>query len=196
MNYFLLVASFLISFLIATWLLKKKSTIEVTNRLSDPDDSPFPKGMGYVEQKKLKEAEEQFQETIRLDPDHALGNLMIGWLHFNEQRYQQALPFLEKANQLNPEEANANYLLGKTYFELERNEEALPPLENAIRLDPSHADSHFILGYVHSKLGDSDKGEKEFQKAVDLNPSLKANLFQLTEPLLKMMQDIDEGVKP
>ncbi len=193
MNLVILLSSFLISFLIAVWLLRKKSAIQDAKKIIDSDSFPFNRGMQYIEQKKLKEAEEQFQEAIRLEPDHALGHLMIGWLNFNEQKYQQALPFLEKANQLNPREANANYLLGKTYFELDRNEEALPPLESAIRLDPEHADSRFTLGYVYSKLGDSDKGEKEFQKAVELNPSLKANLFQLAEPLMKMMQDIDEG---
>ena len=72
--------------------------------------------------------------------------------HSGDIYFQQALPFLTKAQEFNPNNDQLNFMLGFIYFVLEpRSEKALKCLENAYRLNPAanEPDDSYALAWAY-----------------------------------------------
>src|SRR5205823_6308097 len=63
----------------------------------------FYVGAVFARLKRIPEAIKDFQTTLRLDPNHYLGNLIYGRLLFLEGHPEQALPKLQRAAKIEPD---------------------------------------------------------------------------------------------
>jgi Tfp pilus assembly protein PilF len=66
----------------------------------------------------------QFQETIRLKPDHFRANLLLGRLYGMQGDASAALPFLRKAAKIDPKSVEAHMFLANVYGGLGQMENA------------------------------------------------------------------------
>jgi len=93
----------------------------------------------------------------------------LGTLYLEQNRPEDALPYLREATQVAPEDAKGHEKLGKTYSVLEKLSEAQSELEKAVALAPDVASSHYMLGQVYRKEGMMDKAKAEFERTTALN---------------------------
>ena len=125
-------------------------------------------GLGHVDQAlaAYKTAIEWQANAAEKDPEPFID---LGTLYLEQNRPQDALPYLREATQVAPEDAKGHEKLGKTYSMIEKLPEAQSELEKAVALAPDVASLHYMLGQVYRKEGMMDKAKAEFDRTTALN---------------------------
>ena len=137
----------------------------------DPDlaEAHTTLGFTFEDERKNREAEEEFRKAIELKPSYATARQWFSQLLRNLWRWDEALKQIEKAEELDPLSpiitANHSYCL----VALGRMQDALRVLESAERLNP---DSPIILGTkatVLLILGRVDEAGRCLEKAAKID---------------------------
>lgn len=133
-------------------------------------------GSIYASEKKIAEAEKEFQEAVKINDEYvaALANF-----YTNQKKYEKAFTLFEEALKKNPDDFVSIYQLGKTAAvsgqRLDRGEECLKkylthtPTSN----EPSHAGANMRLAQIKEKRGNKAEAKKLFETALKLDGSLK-----------------------
>jgi protein O-mannosyl-transferase len=127
-------------------------------------------GQAYAGQEKSDEAMHQFQEAIRLKPDHANAHLSLGITCGMKGQPDEAIRQFQEAIRLKPDYADAHYNLGTALALKGQVDEAISQFREAIRLKPDHAAAHYNLGIALDRRGQMDEAISQFQEAVRLKP--------------------------
>ncbi len=116
-----------------------------------PDNAKAHNSLGaiYGNTGRVKEAEVQFKEALRLRPDlteglHIYPNL--GRSLAAQGKLAEAIPYLERARQLKPDDAGLASELGFAYLGVDRTTDAIAAFRNAVRLNPQLEQTWFVLG--------------------------------------------------
>lgn len=98
-------------------------------------------------------------------------NRMLGEAYCKLERYEEAIPYLEKGVKDNPAaSAEDNYLLGFTLCRNEKYLDAIPFLSKAIDNKDSLAqNAYYNLGYCYLKTSDKQAARTAFKEAYDLD---------------------------
>lgn len=116
----------------------------------------------------VKEAEEQYLESLRILPNYisSLNNLgMVYYTYLNSP--EKAIPLLEKATQLDPGYVEANYNLATSYAALNRYDEAEKAYKRSIELNPDFTASYTSLSNMYAHNKQFDKILKFNKEAID-----------------------------
>jgi tetratricopeptide (TPR) repeat protein len=114
-------------------------------------------GMYYSRSKNVAKAESYWTKTLELNPQHSLALLSLGQAYFNEDKYNEALPYLKRAVEAEPTSWRANAFLANTELRLGSADDAIQHAERALELGHGQADrAQLILAAALAK-----KGEKE-----------------------------------
>lgn len=108
---------------------------------------------------------EQFQEELRISPNHAASILQLAYELLKQRKPKAALPYIEHALELLPQSPSATAALGKAYLQLGDYEKARITLEEAVKLAPDSAELHSILTTVCFRLGRKEEAQRH-QEAV------------------------------
>ncbi|GAB2500272.1 tetratricopeptide repeat protein [Algoriphagus taiwanensis] len=108
----------------------------------------------YEELGKTKEAMEDYQTIISIDPAYAQAHAGIGKILFEKEYYMQAeLPIL-KASSLDPEDFEILYLAGRSQLMVKNWERAENFLKLAQTMDPDFAETYYYMGMARAGRGD------------------------------------------
>jgi serine/threonine-protein kinase len=114
----------------------------------DPDLAEAHGALGYVEfqyEWKFKEAEMEFKEAIRLNPNSVSARLRFFEYLFDFQRAQEAREQLERARELDPLSIQiAYYYAAVSWFERDFDR-AIEQLQKTISMDPNNALAYQML---------------------------------------------------
>jgi predicted Zn-dependent protease len=88
----------------------------------------------YERTSRSTEAMAEFQDALRLDPNHFPANLLLGRMLLTQQRAKDALPFLRQATKLRPDSIDAHGFLADVYAELGQQENSRREAMEAERL--------------------------------------------------------------
>lgn len=136
------------------------------------------RAMGYIYQKdkKMDEAEKEFIEMARLNPDFR--NTLV-YFYMDRKLYASALPIVEVALKEKPDDFLWLYQLGKisalSGMRLDKGQEALEryiahkPAPN----EPSIAGAQTRLAQIYERKGDKTEAKKYFELAVKADPKFK-----------------------
>jgi serine/threonine protein kinase/tetratricopeptide (TPR) repeat protein len=120
----------------------------------DPDLAEAHGALGYVEfqyEWKFKEAETEFKEAIRLNPNSVSALLRFFEYRFDFQRTQEAQEQLERARELDPLSIEiAYYYAALSWFERDFDR-AIEQLQKTISMDPNNAFAYLTLSPVFYK---------------------------------------------
>ena len=142
----------------------------------NPAEGHRQMGNVYMNEKKTVEAEKEFLEMVKADPNYvsALANFYTG-----QKQYEKAFGLFEEAVKKNPDDYGSIYQIGKTSAlsgqKLDRGEECLKkyltyqPKQNEAPL----AGAHMRLAQIKEKKGSKMEAKKSFEAALKLDPSLK-----------------------
>jgi eukaryotic-like serine/threonine-protein kinase len=105
--------------------------------------------------------------VTQLEPDNAYGYMNIGDVYFRQGKYNECIPFFEKAIKLQPQAALYSNL-GTAYFFLRRYKEAVPMFEKAVEMSPN---SEWMVGNLadgYRWSGQADRAQSTYSKAIGL----------------------------
>jgi TonB family protein len=160
---------------------KQKRTGEAETVLSDgvkksPRDANLRVMFGSLlnQHDKLAEAEAQYNEALKLDPNSALALNNLGYLWVDRgERLEEALKMIQRA--VNAAPNNGAYVdsLGWAYFKLGKLDEAERYLTQAARLYIDSATVQEHLGDVYDRLGKKEMARSTWQKALFFSTDAK-----------------------
>ncbi|MDD2332503.1 MAG: tetratricopeptide repeat protein [Candidatus Cloacimonetes bacterium] len=131
----------------------------------------------YAEQANLASAIESFQEALRLNKDFALAQYRLAFLLYDEQRYADALPYLEYAFDLNPDNDLIGRRIAVAYQKTGQLNAAVDKYELVIKNNPSNTSAYLnVVGLyrlIASEATDPKVAAAQYQKAIDAMNKLK-----------------------
>jgi tetratricopeptide (TPR) repeat protein/tRNA A-37 threonylcarbamoyl transferase component Bud32 len=130
----------------------------------------FSRGEALAYNGRHKEAEAEFSEAVRLQPDFALAHFNLGNALFWQGRHKEAEEAFRAAIRLQPDDAEVRRCLGRALNYQGRHKEAEEAFRAAIRLQPDSAWAHNGLGYALWSQGKHKEAETEYRAAIRLQP--------------------------
>jgi tetratricopeptide (TPR) repeat protein len=132
-------------------------------------------GLAYAGLGRNEEATAAYQQAMAWQSQATLRNpgpyIDLGSLLLDENRPEEAVPYLLQAVQIAPRESRGHELLGKAYTRLDKLREAQTELEKAVELSPLSANLHCMLAPVYRKQSMAEKAKAEFDRCAALNGS-------------------------
>jgi len=126
-------------------------------------------GSLYAQRKNWSEAEEEFNQALRMDPKSARFHLQLGFMLQAEQKGDPAAEWT-KAGALAPNDAQILQAAGKALADAGLDEKAAPILEEALRIEPHSAATAYSLGLVYQRTNRVAEAADLFRKVVQAEP--------------------------
>jgi Ca-activated chloride channel family protein len=131
------------------------------------------KGNKLYEQKKYKEATEEYVKAVSKNPNYTPGMFNLGNALYQQKQYDGARKVLDNAVKLDTNrigKSAANYNIGTTYMAEQKWEEAIDAYKKTLRTNPQDADAKYNLSYAQQMLkkqgggGKNNKDNKDDKK--------------------------------
>ncbi|GAB1855768.1 hypothetical protein MHTCC0001_06020 [Flavobacteriaceae bacterium MHTCC 0001] len=119
---------------------------------------------------------------------------------FENGRYEQAIPFLQKALSEDAEEFETKYYLAHCFFQTDSVDKALQLGIELRRLEPNDANVHFLLSQIYLHQDNITEAERSIDKAIAIYPyaehlfGQKAYIFLAKKEFEKALQYANEGL--
>jgi tetratricopeptide (TPR) repeat protein len=127
----------------------------------------------------IAEAEAEFRESLRLNPESAPTHYNIGLVFSVERKYQEAAAEFQNAIRLDPNHAEAHNNLGAMLHAFGRAAEAAAEYRKAIALKPENTEAHNNLGRLLTAQAQFAEAATEFEQALRIDPQAPAPLAGL-----------------
>ena len=122
-------------------------------------------------QKKIDEAKESYEKSIKVDPNFSMAYSNLGLLYFHHKNdYKKAENLYKKSISLNTKEPEPHNNLGALYYALEKYEDAINCYKKAIFINAKFSHAHHNIGNVYIAIGNFDEAKKHFKQSIKLNP--------------------------
>jgi tetratricopeptide (TPR) repeat protein len=150
---------------------------------------------------RLTEAEDDFNQALRIKPDDATTHFNLGSAFFHEGRFSEAIDQFEQDLQIKPRDAEARDCLGDALLSAGRATEAMEQYEQALQIKPDDAKIHYPLAVALLKTGHPSEAIDQFEQTLRLNPDdaeaynkLGAALFQ-TGQVPEAMEQYEQALR-
>jgi len=109
-------------------------------------------------------AEQEYQEALRLNPNHATSHHWYSLLLANRERFTEALAEIRQAQALDPLSPVIQLVIGGTFYDLGRYDETLVEVDKALKLSPDFVPAHKVRGWVFLVQKKTREAIAEFEK--------------------------------
>ena len=134
-------------------------------------------GAAYAATGNREGAEAQFQEALRLKPNHASALVGLSNMHLKNGEEGRAIALLRKAAEVAPKAYEPRFLLGSAYNRLGRYQEALVELQAAARLGGADSSEvHYHLARAYGGLGRADERRSALARFAEITRRSKQDL--------------------
>ncbi|MGH7655526.1 MAG: tetratricopeptide repeat protein [Gemmatimonadaceae bacterium] len=155
-------------------------TLYRTTLARNPDDWMAHQNLGLIYSRGAvhrAEAITQFEDVIRLKPEHNRAHYNLGLQLFISGRGPEAVEHFQRAIQLAPNNllivGNSLMFLGTIYTAMPgRVDEAIAALDSAVALRPHDGESRHALGLALERAGRGTEGAAQLDSAAMLRPDL------------------------
>lgn len=113
---------------------------------------------------------EEVANQLKQDPDNVMLNVQMGNLMFDSQRFNEAIPYYDKAIRLEPNNPDVLVDLGVCYFNLEDYTKAKDLFQQALEKNPNHVNALYNIGVVAVRLKEMDVLMESWSKLVEVAP--------------------------
>jgi len=108
--------------------------------------------------------------VLKRQPNSVKAYNNIAFYYRNEENYQLAQEYLQKALEIKPEYSLAYVSLGELYMDQGQFGKAIEYFKKAISLRPNYAASYHNLGFSYHNLGKVKEAEENYQQAIAIYP--------------------------
>jgi tetratricopeptide (TPR) repeat protein len=130
----------------------------------------YRRGNAYYGKKDYNRAILDYDQAIRLNPNHASAFSNRGAAYARKGDYDQAIQNYDEAIRLKPDHADAFSNRGVAYARKGDYDQAIQNYDEAIRLNPNHANALYDRGNAYRRKGDYDRAIQNYDEAIHLNP--------------------------
>ncbi|MEO1527508.1 MAG: tetratricopeptide repeat protein [Planctomycetota bacterium] len=127
-------------------------------------------GMELHRRGELTDAEEQYQNVLKIDPDHSDALQLLGVVAAQLGNFSLAVERAELAISKDPNQPVTYNNLGNMLVELDRFDDAIDAYKNAIHLRPDYAHAHQNLGHVLCRVDQLLDALQAYQTTTELDP--------------------------
>ena len=131
----------------------------------------FSIGVAYWVLHVRDKAELEFKDALEENPEDPMTNLYLGDTAVQDQRFDEALKYLQVAEKAHLDIPQMHTLLGTCYQARHDSESAKRELRAAIKGDPTAAAPHYLLAQVYRDLHDVDASARELSEFDHLSKS-------------------------
>lgn len=110
------------------------------------------------------------ENAIALDADSYTACYILGFLASVDEKWEEALAYLQKANKLKPNNAEILRCLGWALFSGSKRTQGLVTLERALNLDTDNPLTLCDLGVAYLQSRNFPKAKSLFTRTLDLDP--------------------------
>jgi len=154
--------------------------LALDNKLAEAHVS---RGLLFVEDLNLKEAEREYQRAIELNPNYAFAHYLFGFDVLTPLGdFDHAISEMNRAVELDPFSGIINANLGWCYVCARRYPEAIAQFRKAAELDPNSPMP--ALALAHELSGQREQAITEYQRAYDLDHDLEQHSGRPADPML------------
>ncbi len=119
-------------------------------------------------------AQAEFRKELELNPFDFDSNLNLGFLLRQDQKHDEAMPFIERALKVRPRAAAARYQLATVYLAKGQTAEAQRELEQVVADEPGFVEAHVSLATLYYRLKRKSDGDREREIVRKLNAERQA----------------------
>ncbi len=132
----------------------------------------------YIQDEKLKQAEEVAKQAVGLDPNDKKALIILGKIFQMEGISRDALESYLKAAVLDPSDADPIFYSGQVYLEVGKFNEALVQFQRVLRVNSRYPRAHASMGRTFLRQSKFADALKEANTERDMNPDMaEANLL-------------------
>jgi len=135
-------------------------------------------------------AEAAAKQSIKLDNDSYTGYYILGFLCSHEEKWDESLSMLKRANELKPNNPEILRCLGWVLFNSGQRAQGVVTLERSLNLDAENPLTLCDLGVAYLQAHNFTKAKALFLRALDLEPqnTRAQECVQAVERLEKAME--------
>jgi tetratricopeptide (TPR) repeat protein len=127
-------------------------------------------GQAMQQLDRIPEAEELFQQALRLNPNSIDSHAKLGNIFLQEGKVSEALAHYEQVLSMYPNSAEAHYYCGLALMELGKVPEAVEQYEQTLRIKPDFVEAHLNLGVELEKLGRTTDAIRHYEETLRIRP--------------------------
>ena len=116
---------------------------------------------------------------------------LAGAIRFQQGRFPEAVPLLERARALAPREVRFAFLHGAALAGMNRFDEAVLAYQAAIKLEPNIAQIYLALGQAQRKLKQFEDAQETYRKLLRLQPNAVDGYIALSSVLAEQGQSVE-----
>jgi len=135
------------------------------------------KGNTLMNKRNFEEAEKEFREAIKINPNYADAHNNLGILLQNLNRYEEAEKEYRESIRINPNYAEAHNNLGNLLQNLNRYEEAEKEYREAIRINPNYILAYQNLSELYFVIKNYQKSSEYAEKSLEISKEIKDNVI-------------------
>ena len=151
------------------------------------------KAIALHRQGNFKEAQFNYEQTLKLQPDHFDALQLLGVLFVQIKKYSEAIELLSQALKINSNHAGAYSNRGIALKELKRFDEALISFDQAIAINPDYGDAYYNRGNTLMELKQFDESLSSYNQAIAINPDYGDAYYNRGNTLMELKR-FDEAL--
>ena len=158
-------------------------------------------GTILMSQRKLTEANEQYEKGIKHDKENPMLYVNSAICHIGQGNPDKSIELCKIAISLDSDNLNAYNILGNSYLAKSKHRDAADSFEKALELNANFHDARFNLGKALLELGEIDTAKENFEAVLEVTPNKAHALNGIADVLLlkreytKASEYYDEAIK-
>jgi tetratricopeptide (TPR) repeat protein len=120
-----------------------------------------------------------FQQALKLSPDHLIALNNLGSAYRQSKRWDEAQQTYQRALTLKPQDAEANYGMGMIYAQGEDTAHAEESLKKALQLRPIYPEALNNLGILYLRTNRRDQAVANFKQSITVAPDFDQSYLNL-----------------
>jgi tetratricopeptide (TPR) repeat protein len=146
---------------------------ELVNRFPEEPNAHYAMGAFLMTIDQIDAGIASFRRVLAMQPTHVPAMLQISFQFIKEGRYEEALPYAQKAVQVEPEFFATHNALGRILLDMGETERAIASLETAAKLAPNSVQTWFALTRAYQRAGRPDDVKRAREIFVKLDAALR-----------------------
>lgn len=128
-------------------------------------------GVISTRENNLGEAIQDFENALKINPNHLLSLDNLGNAYRLQKRWNDARTVLERALSIAPDDPEANYSLGMVYAQTDETTKAYDYLQRALQARPDYPEALNNLGVLYLVTQRPDEAVATFQRCIRVAPA-------------------------
>jgi tetratricopeptide (TPR) repeat protein len=146
--------------------------------------------------KTAEDAKKEFEEELKIDPNNAGAEYVLGELSSQAQQWDEAIHHFSRATMLDAGFSEAELGLGSSYVSAGKFAEAIPPLEAYVRLQPGNPAGHYQLALAYSRSGRKEDAKREAALQKEMADKIEQEKQKAAEAVRKQPSAQEEQKPP